>query len=90
MTRATAITDPAARATSPGSGSAPKDGFAALVPEISVSNLERSLAFWCGLAGFDVCYDRPAARFAYLLRDRIQVMLCEQNGRWESGELQAV
>ena len=89
MTKAAAITDPAARAASPGSGSAPKHGFAALVPELSVSNLERSLAFWCELAGFGICYDRPAARFAYLARDRIQVMLSERNGRWEPGEMQA-
>jgi len=32
------ITDPAARASSPGSGSAPKEGFAALVPELAVSS----------------------------------------------------
>ena len=89
MTKGAVITDPAKRAGSPGSGSAPKDGFAALVPELGVSNLERSLAFWCKLAGFDVCYDRPAARFAYLVRDRVQVMLCERNGHWEPGEMQA-
>jgi hypothetical protein len=37
MTKATAIADPAARAASPGSGSAPKDGSAVLVPELRVS-----------------------------------------------------
>ena len=38
--------------------------------------------------GFVVAYDRPAARFAYLVRGQMQVMLCERNGRWELGEMQ--
>lgn len=82
------IADPVARAASPSSGSVPKDGFAALVPEFSVSDLSNSLSFWCGLLGFEVAYDRPAARFAYLTRGRLQVMLCERNGRWEQAEMQ--
>lgn len=81
------ITDPAARAMAPGSGSPPRDGFAPLVPELAVSDLRESLAFWCDLLGFHVQYDRPAARFAYLVRGRLQVMLCERNGRWEPGEM---
>jgi catechol 2,3-dioxygenase-like lactoylglutathione lyase family enzyme len=80
--------DPVARAASPGTGSAPKDGWATLVPELAVSDIQASLAFWCGLLGFDVAYDRPSARFAYLVRGRLQVMLCERNGRWESAEMQ--
>jgi catechol 2,3-dioxygenase-like lactoylglutathione lyase family enzyme len=82
------LTDPVARAASPGRGNAPRDGWAALVPELSVTDIRASLAFWCGLLGFDVAYDRPAARFAYLARERLQIMLCERNGRWESAELQ--
>jgi catechol 2,3-dioxygenase-like lactoylglutathione lyase family enzyme len=81
------ITDPAARAASPGSGSPPKDGFAPLVPEFTVTNLEQSLSFWCGPLGFEIAYDRPAARFAYLVRGPLQVMLCERNGRWEPGDM---
>jgi catechol 2,3-dioxygenase-like lactoylglutathione lyase family enzyme len=82
------ISNPAARASSPGSGSAPKNGFSPLVPELAVSNLEESLSFWCGLLGFEIAYDRPAARFAYLVRGQLQVMLCERNGRWEPEEMQ--
>jgi len=58
-----------------------------LVPELDVSDLKASLRFWCGVLGFEVAYDRPAARFAYLVRGRIQIMLCERNGNWEVGEL---
>lgn len=82
------IADPAARAASPGSGTVPKDGFAALVPELLVSDVQESLMFWCGLLGFEVVYDRPAARFAYLGRERLQVMLCERNGLWEPDKME--
>ena len=81
------IADPATRATSRSSGAIPEDGFSALVPELDVSDLPASLSFWCDLLGFKIAYDRPAARFAYLVRGPIQVMLCERNGNWEVGEL---
>jgi catechol 2,3-dioxygenase-like lactoylglutathione lyase family enzyme len=81
------ITDPAVRAASAGTGNAPDGGFAALVPELSVSDIRDSLSFWCGLLGFEIAYDRPAARFAFLVRERLQVMVCERNGRWEPAEM---
>jgi catechol 2,3-dioxygenase-like lactoylglutathione lyase family enzyme len=80
------IADPVIRATSPSTGSAPKGGFAALIPELDVTDLQDSLRFWCGLLGFAVAYDRAAARFAFLTRGALQVMLCERNGRWEVAE----
>lgn len=83
-----ALSDPNARATSDSTGGAPRDGFADLVPELSVSNIHASLSFWRDLLGFDIAYDRPEARFAYLVRGRLQVMLCELNGRWETAEMQ--
>jgi catechol 2,3-dioxygenase-like lactoylglutathione lyase family enzyme len=80
--------DPVERARSPGSGRLPDGGFATLTPELEVDDLDASLRFWCGLLGFAVAYDRPAARFAYLARGAAQVMLCERNGRWETGALE--
>ena len=58
------------------------DGFAwsALVPELLVTELATSLRFWCGLCGFEVAYDRPEERFAYLDRHGVQVMLEEAAG----------
>jgi len=88
------IADPTARAASAGSGAPPAEGFALLVPELSVSEIGESLRFWCGALGFAVAYDRPAARFAFLALGpeggpegtlRPQVMLCERNGGWETG-----
>ena len=81
------ITDPVQRAASAGTGQAPA-AWAAMVPELSVSEIGRSVAFWCDLLGFSVAFDRPAARFSYLQRGPVQVMLCEHNGRWETGPLE--
>ncbi len=80
--------DPAARAASVSSGAAPASGFAALVPELGVADITASLRFWCGPLGFQVAYDRPAARFAYLTRGPLQVMLCQLNGSWETAALE--
>jgi catechol 2,3-dioxygenase-like lactoylglutathione lyase family enzyme len=76
------------RNSAAGNGSLPEGGFAVLVPELDVSNLPRSLEFWCDYLGFRVAYDRPAAGFAYLERDGAQVMLCQINGEWLTGSLQ--
>ena len=35
-----------------------------LVPELLVTDLERSLAFWCGPCGFAIRYARPEEGFA--------------------------
>ena len=64
---------------------------AALVPELLVSRLDASLAFWCGLCGFGVAYQRLEDRFAYLDRSGAQVMLEERlaSGRhWVTGTLE--
>lgn len=64
---------------------------AKLVPELLVSNLERSLVFWCDLVGFGVAYDRPEEKFAYLDLDGAQVMLEEvdpSERQWISGSLE--
>lgn len=81
------LTDPIARARSPGTGQPPEAGFVALTPELSVRDLDVSLRFWCDLLGFTIAYDRPAARFAYLTRGGAQIMLCQHNGRWSTGPL---
>lgn len=79
--------DATVRATSHSRGAVPRGGFNALVPELDVSDLATSLHFWCDLLGFEIAYDRPQARFAYLARGPLQVMLCERNGNWKVGDL---
>jgi len=63
---------------------------AALVPELSVTDLRTSLRFWCGLCGFAVVFDRPDEGFAYLDLRGAQVML-DQRGLtrdWETGAME--
>ncbi|WP_156761128.1 bleomycin resistance protein [Microbacterium karelineae] len=51
----------------------------ALVPELLVSDVSRSIAFWCGVCGFEIAYERPDEGFAYLTRGSAHVML-EKHG----------
>lgn len=62
-----------------------------LVPELLVTDLDRSLAFWRDLCGFEVAYDRPEERFAYLTLGSVHLMLEEiGDGRhWVTGPLAA-
>lgn len=57
--------------------------FCALVPELIVSDIRASLAFWCDVIGFAIWYERPQERFAFLCLGQAQIML-EQ--RSESGD----
>ncbi len=60
-------------------GGMPRADEPQLVPELLVSDIARSISFWCGLCGFEISYERPAEGFAYLIRDGAHVML-EQRG----------
>ena len=62
----------------------PEGGFAVLVPELDVTDLDASLHFWCGILGFRIAYARPEDGFAYLEYAGAQVMLCRRNGNWET------
>lgn len=53
----------------------------ALVPELYVSDLQRSLGFYRDVFGFTVAYERPDERFAFLEYGRAQLMLQEPVGR---------
>ena len=69
-------------------GAAPKSGWAGFVAELHVGNLENSLSFWRDVLEFSIAYTRPAERFVYLEReDGSQIMLCQQNGRFETGAM---
>ena len=59
----------------------------ALVPELMVTEIGRSLGFWCGPCGFRLLYDRPEEGFACIERDGSRIMLDElpkgRPQRWE-------
>ena len=63
----------------------------ALVPELLVTDIDRSIEFWCGICGFELRYSRPEERFAYIALGAAHVML-EQVGvgrNWVTSELEA-
>ncbi|WP_413512103.1 bleomycin resistance protein [Myroides odoratus] len=65
--------------------------WAALVPELSVSNIEHSLRFWCNTLGFTILYERREEFFAYLELGDAQIMLEQRNPEdnlWETAKLE--
>lgn len=69
-------------------GSPPKTGWAKLVPELLVSDIAASLAFWRDRLGFKIAYQRPEQGFVYLERpEGGQIMLCQRSGNWETAPL---
>jgi catechol 2,3-dioxygenase-like lactoylglutathione lyase family enzyme len=61
--------------------------FSALIPELSVSDITKSLAFYKAL-GFRVEYERPENKFAFLSLGEAQLMIQEGEGGWSTGKLE--
>ncbi len=60
-----------------------------MVPELTVSDLDRSLAFYTRGVGFRVAFTRPDPPFAYLDLDGAQLMISEfHEDGWNVGELE--
>lgn len=62
--------------------------FNSLVPELSVTHIEKSLDFYVNILGFTVVYQRKEEGFAYLSLEDAQIMI-EELGRdreWQTGE----
>ena len=68
----------------------PSDHWAALVPELLVTDLDRSLAFYVDLCGFRIRISRPEDSFAYLALGHAQIMLEELSPEaWQTADLSA-
>lgn len=67
----------------------PAERAPALVPELLVADVDRSIEFWCGLCGFTIHYARPEEHFAYLTLGSAHVMLEQEgfNRNWITGPL---
>lgn len=62
-----------------------------LVPELTVTDLSKSLEFWVSFLGFEVAYQRLEEGFAYLDLDGVQVMLEQVDplaNQWQTGALE--
>ena len=62
--------------------------FNKMIPELSVSNLEKSLAFYKAL-GFKIEYERPENKFVFLSMGEIQFMVQEisDDDKWDVAPL---
>ncbi|AXI10890.1 aldoketomutase [Oceanobacillus zhaokaii] len=58
-----------------------------LVPELSVSDINKSLNFYTNILKFKLDYQRPEDKFAMLSLNNSQIMIEEINGFWQTGEL---
>lgn len=62
--------------------------FNRLITELSVSNFERSLEFYIQVLQFEIDFQRPEHRFAFLSLQGSQIMIEQQNGHWETAPLE--
>ena len=61
--------------------------FNKLIPELSVSDINKSKDFYLSL-GFSVVYERIDDKFCFLELDGNQIMIEEVNENWNVGELE--
>jgi catechol 2,3-dioxygenase-like lactoylglutathione lyase family enzyme len=67
----------------------PKAGWAKIVTELHVADLDVSLAFWTDVIGFEIAYRRVEEKFVYLEHpEGQQIMFCQRHGRFETGPMQ--
>jgi catechol 2,3-dioxygenase-like lactoylglutathione lyase family enzyme len=55
-----------------------------LVPELLVSDVAASLAFYVDVIGFRVQYDRPERGFAYLAVGGAELMIEQETDFWQT------
>lgn len=61
--------------------------FNSLIPELSVSNIEKSKDFYLSL-GFEIMYERKENKFCFLQLEDNQIMIEQNNNNWNVGELE--
>ena len=62
--------------------------FNKLIPELSVTDIQKSLLFYTDIIGFKVEYSRPEDKFYFLSLEGSQIMVEEVNDHWGTGELE--
>lgn len=60
--------------------------FNSLIPELSVTNIEKSKKFYLNL-GFKIMYERKEDKFCFLCLEDNQIMIEEINNNWNVGEM---
>ncbi|WP_232699498.1 VOC family protein [Brevibacillus daliensis] len=64
--------------------------FNRLIPELYVSDFEKSLSFYTGVLGFSISFQRTEQSFAFLSLEGSQIMIMQYNpsGTWNTGALE--
>lgn len=58
--------------------------FNSLIPELSVSNINKSKEFYLSL-GFEIMYEREEDKLCFLQLENNQIMIQENNDNWKTG-----
>ena len=61
--------------------------FNALIPELSVTDIEKSVFFYVNVLHFKIEYERKEDKFAFLSYGAAQLMLEQINDHWSVGDL---
>ena len=61
--------------------------FNSLIPELSVSNINRSKEFYKSI-GFKIKYERIDDKFCFLELEGNQIMIQEENNIWNVGDME--
>ncbi|MBO4651204.1 MAG: VOC family protein [Clostridiales bacterium] len=62
--------------------------FNSLIPELAVTDIERTKDFYLNILGFTIEYERPENKFIFVSLEGNQMMLEQENGHWSVGELE--
>ena len=60
--------------------------FNKLIPELSVSNFDKSLEFYTKILGFKIEYKRMESKFAFLSLEGSQIMIEQVNELWNTSK----
>lgn len=61
--------------------------FNSLIPELSVSDIEKTKEFYLSL-GFEIQYERAENKFCFLQLENNQIMVEQENDNWNVGRLE--
>lgn len=62
-----------------------------IIPELGVSDIKKSLFFWCDLIGFEIYYGDPESGFVCIDYDGAEIVLNQNdlsNSTWETAPLE--
>ena len=62
--------------------------FNSLIPELTVSDIEKTKDFYMNILGFVMEYERPEDKFVFLSMEGNQMMFEQENGNWSVGLLE--